>query len=142
MKLPNLKLNRKQLLGLSLLFVLLTFSVGVVKAQETARIITLAYPTLEHKLNPGDRAQGFTKIINRSAVPLTFKVAVRDYVVLDTLGTPTLLPPDTLSDKYSAAAWIGITPETFTLQPEATQIINYYIQVPTTARPGGHYAAI
>lgn len=142
MKLPNLKLNGKQLLGLSLLLVLLTFSVGVVKAQEMSRTITLAYPALEHKLNPGDKAQGFTKIINRSTVPLTFRVSVQDYVVMDTIGTPTILPPNTLSNKYSAAAWIGITPETFTLQPGATQIINYYIQVPADARPGGHYAAI
>jgi hypothetical protein len=142
MKLPNLKLNRKQLLGLALVVFFLTLTTGVVAAQEAQRTVTIAYPTLVHKLNPGDKAEGITKVINRSSAPLTFKLSVQDYVVLDTIGTPTVLPPNTLSNKYSAAAWIGVTPETFTLKPGDKQTINYYIQVPPTARPGGHYAAI
>jgi hypothetical protein len=142
MKLPNLKLNGKQLLGLSLVVLFLTLTTGIVAAQEMKRSITLAYPALVHKLNPGDRAEGITRIINQSSVPLTFQIAVRDYVVLDTVGTPTILPPNTLSNKYSAAAWIGVTPQTFTLQPGEKQTINYYLQVPGNARPGGHYAAI
>ena len=148
MKLPNLKLKNENLKLKTILVLFFTFYVLgstfalVAHAQETARTITLSYPALVHKLNPGDKAQGITKITNRSSVPLTFKASVQDYVVLDTIGTPTILPPNTLSDKYSAAAWIGITPGTFTLQPGAEQIINYFIQVPADARPGGHYAAI
>jgi hypothetical protein len=142
MKLPKIKLNNKQLLGLLLTLLFLIFATGVVTAQELKRTITLNYPILTHKLNPGDRAEGITKIINQSVVPLTFKVSVQDYVVLDTIGTPSILPPNTLSNKYSAAAWIGVTPETFTLQPGDKQTINYYIQIPQDARPGGHYAAI
>jgi hypothetical protein len=142
MKLPNLKLNSKQLLGLSLVILFLTLAAGAVKAQEMKRTVTLAYPALVHKLNPGDRAEGITKIINRSSTTLTFKLSVQDYVVLDTQGTPSILPPNTLSNKYSAAAWIGVTPELFTLKAGDTQTINYYVQVPANARPGGHYAAI
>jgi hypothetical protein len=114
----------------------------VALAQELKRTITVVYPALVHTLNPGDRAEGITRIINQSEVPLTFKVSIQDYVVLDTIGTPTFLPPKALSNKYSAAAWISIVPEAFTLQPGDKQTINYYIQVPQDARPGGHYAAI
>jgi len=141
-QLSKIKLNNKKLLGFLFVFLFLILSTGIVTAQEMKRTVTLAYPTLVHKLNPGDRAEGITKIINQSSVPLTFKVSVEDYVVLDTIGTPTILPPNTLSNKYSAAAWIGIAPETFTLQPGDKQTIAYYIQVPSNARPGGHYAAI
>jgi hypothetical protein len=148
MKLPNLQFTVKDLkLRTAILFVfslyILTFVVAPSAwAQEMQRSFTLSYPTLMHKLNPGQTAQGITKITNNSAATLTFKLAVRDYVVLDNNGTPTILPPNTLSNKYSASAWIAIYPQTFTLQPGQKQTIDYYLQVPADARPGGHYAAI
>lgn len=116
--------------------------VGIAKAQEATRTVTIAYPTLVHKLNPGDSTEGITKVINQSTSILTFKLSIQDFIVTDTVGTPNILPPSTLSNKYSAAAWIGATPETFTLKPGESQKVNYYVQVPKDAKPGGHYAAL
>ncbi|MGA2911654.1 MAG: hypothetical protein ABSE17_03405 [Candidatus Levyibacteriota bacterium] len=111
-------------------------------AQETTRTVTISYPTIAQKLDAGGQAEGITKVTNRSDTTLTFKLGVQDFIVTDTIGTPEFLPPGTLNDKYSAAAWIGATPDTFTLKPGDSQTINYYIQVPQNARPGGHYAAL
>ena len=111
-------------------------------AQELQRTFTVINPSISQQLNPGGYAEGTTKVINESNVPLTFQVNVQDYVVNDTNGTPEILAPNTLNSKYSAAAWIGITPNVFTLRPGAKQILNYYIQVPIDAKPGGHYSAI
>ena len=142
MKLPNLQFGKvKKTLALSALL-LVILGVGMASAQEMQRTVTIAYPTLAHKLNPGDTAEGFTKVINQSTSTLTFKLGVQDFVVTDTSGTPNIIPPGTLSNKYSAANWIGVTPQTFTLKPGDSQKINYYVQVPRDARPGGHYAAI
>jgi hypothetical protein len=142
MKLPNLQFNKvKKTLALSALL-LVILGVGVASAQEMQRTVTIAYPTLTHKLNPGDTAEGFTKVINQSTSTLTFKLGVQDFVVTDTSGTPNIIPPGTLNNKYSAANWIGVTPQTFTLKPGDSQKINYYVQVPRDAKPGGHYAAI
>jgi hypothetical protein len=142
MKLPNLQFGKLQkTLALSALLLVL-FGVGIASAQELTRTVTIAYPTLMHKLNPGGKTEGITRVINQSTATLTFKLAVQDFIVTDTLGTPNLLPPGTLNDKYSAAAWIGATPSTFTLKPGQSETINYYIQVPPNARPGGHYAAL
>ena len=144
MKLPNnlkvKKIARTTMLAVVLLLVLSVVTIAT--AQEVQRTFTLVNPTLEHKLNPGDTAEGTTKIINEGSTPLTFNVGVQDFIVSDTIGTPNLLPPSTLDAKYSAAAWIGVTPSTFTVNPRDKQVINYYIQVPRDARPGGHYAAI
>src|ERR1035437_1258116 len=142
MKLPNLPFKKlKKTIAISAILLVL-MGVGIAKAQELQRTVTIAYPTLTHKLNPGDSTEGFTKVINQSTSTLTFKLGVQDFVVTDTLGTPNIIPPGTLNNKYSAAAWIGATPETFTLKPGETQKLNYYVQVPKDARPGGHYAAI
>jgi uncharacterized membrane protein (DUF485 family) len=139
-KLPKFNIKRKLLIGLTLSIVLSVVTIAT--AQELQRTVTLVYPSLEHTIDPGGRTEGITKIINDSSGPLTFNLNVQDFVVTDTLGTPNILPPNTLNAKYSAAAWIGVTPDKFTLKPGEKQIVNYYIQVPKDARPGGHYAAI
>jgi hypothetical protein len=139
MKLPNLNIKRNLTVGLALLTV---FSVvGVATAQEVIRTITITPPTASFNLNPGQTAEGQMKIINDSPNPITFNVGVQDYIVVDTVGTPNILPPNTLNSKYSAASWIGVTPSKFTVKPGQRQTVDYFIQVPNNAKPGGHYAA-
>ncbi len=140
-KLPKINnLKRNLIIGLALSTV---FSVvGIATAQEITRTITVVYPVVEQKLDPGKYVEGVTKVINQSNVPLTFQAAVEDFTVVDSVGTPNILPPGTLNNKYSAAAWLGISPSTFTLKPGENQTLSYYLRVPFNARPGGHYAAV
>lgn len=141
MKLPkinNLKRNLTIGLTLSIVFSVVT----IATAQEISRTVTVAYPVVEQKLDPGQSAEGITKVINQSTSPLTFNATVEDFIVVDTVGTPNILPPGTLNNKYSGAAWLAISPSTFTLKPGENQTISYYLRVPKDARPGGHYAAI
>lgn len=140
MKLPKLNIIRKLLAGLILSIVFTV--VGVATAQELQRTFTVVNPAIVQNLNPGDTAEGTTKVINDSNAPLTFSVDVQDFIVVDDKGTPNILPPNTLNNKYSAASWIGVTPSTFTIKPGEKQTLNYYIQIPKDAKPGGHYAAI
>lgn len=140
MKLPKLQLKRKILITLTAVAVFTV--IGVATAQEIQRTYTVINPAIYTSLNPGQTSEGTTKVINQTNSPLTFQISVQDYIVTDTLGTPQILPPNTLSNKYSAAAWIGVTPSTFTLLPGHSQAIDYFIQVPSYATPGGHYAAI
>lgn len=139
MKLPKLNIKRKLLVGLTLSVV---FSVvGIATAQELVRTMTITPPTAAFTLNPGQATEGQMKITNDSPNPITFNVGVQDYIVVDTVGTPNILPPNTLNSKYSAASWIGVTPSRFTVKPGQRQVIDYFIQIPKDAKPGGHYAA-
>lgn len=140
MKLP--KFINKKIIATAIALAIVFSVVTLTKAQEVQRTFTVINPSIVQKLNPGDRAEGTTKIINESNTALTFNVNVQDYVVTDTNGTPQILAPNTLNSKYSGAAWIGITPSTFTVKPGATQTLNYFIQAPFNAKPGGHYSAI
>ena len=120
----------------------LILSVKMIFAQEAVRTITIVPPSSEFTLDPGTKSEGILKVVNSGATPLTFKAQVKDFVVDDTIGTPHILPDNTLSQKYSASSWIDVEPSTFTIPAGKTQILNYFLQVPSTARPGGHYAAI
>lgn len=111
-------------------------------AQESQRKITISPPTVEKKVNPADRKEGMLKVTNGSDISVTYKAVVRDFVVDNPDGIPHVLVGDTLSTKYSASAWIGVSPDSFSLAPGKTQELTYYLQVPADARPGGHYAAV
>lgn len=111
-------------------------------AQEQVRSFTISPPTLTVPTAPGKSAEGVMKIRNETDSPVTFTARVQDFIVSDTRGTPTILPADTLSNKYSASSWIGISPTKFTVAPNQRQEISYFIQIPRDAKPGGHYAAI
>lgn len=109
-------------------------------AQE-ARVMTIVPPKVEQVLDRSGKAEGTMKVQNDSSQAITFKATIQDYVVLDKNGTPQLLSPNSLAEKYSASAWIGITPQTFTIPAHGKQSLNYFIQIPANASPGGHYAA-
>lgn len=114
----------------------------VIFAQENPRTITMVPPSTEKQLNAGETSEGTLKIINDSNTSLTFTATVKDFIVEDTNGTPVILDNNTLSKKYSAAAWLAVTPNTFTVPAGKSQQINYFMQVPADAGPGGHYAAV
>lgn len=124
-----------------LIFALLTFNLVNVSAQEKRSAI-ISPPTIEHRLNPDDTASGRLKITNNGSGDLSFVVSIQDFIVEDSKGTPTLLPPNTLSSAFSASSWLGVSPSSFSVKPKQTQEIEYFLNVPKNARAGGHYAAI
>ena len=149
MKLPNNRLKTKNLrlkkISFLILFLLLTSFLLLltrVNAQEAIRTITVTPPTVSVTGNPGYYTEGTMGIINDSDSPITFKAEMHDFIVQDNAGTPEILPANTLMTTYSAAAWMGVTPQIFTIQPKKRQNLNYFIQIPANARPGGHYAAV
>jgi hypothetical protein len=139
-KIENLKFKIIFLLLIS--YFLFLISAPAAAAQESIRAFTISPPAIEVRLSPGEKTEGVLKIINDSSEPLTFTTTMQDFIVKDNIGTPQILPPDTLSNKYSGAKWVAVYPSTVTVAPHKSEKLNYYIQVPSDARPGGRYAAI
>lgn len=127
---------------LSLFFTLSPFPFPLAHAQAPVRSFTIVPPSVLTPLNPGESAEGTLKMRNDTDEAVTFDVSVQDFVVNDTNGTPTILPPGTLSGKYSAASWIGVSPTKFIVPARDVQELTYFMRIPQDARPGGHYAAV
>lgn len=138
-KLPNKKTSILSLLGIA---VLSSLSIAAVTHAQEVRTMTVIPPTVSVEVDPGEYTEGVMKIVNESSEPLTFTAIMQDFVVDNTQGIPNILPPDTLSNKYSAASWIALDAQKVTVPPNTRQEISYYVQVPADARPGGHYAAV
>lgn len=116
---------------------------GLSHAQLSVQTITITPPTIQQVVNPGDKKEGTLSVINDSDGDLTFVTSVYDFVVTDTHGTPQILPAGTIANnKYSAANWVAVYPAEFSVKARQRVTINYYLQVPGNAGPGGHYAAI
>jgi hypothetical protein len=135
------KINKKILFATPIALLLLSVSFLTVRAQEVQRTIT-ANPSVIETMDPGSYKEGTMHVTNDSDNELSFTVETKDFIVVDSIGTPNVLPVGTLDNKYSAAAWIGVSPSRFILKPHQRQELNYYIQIPPGAKPGGHYAAI
>lgn len=121
--------------------IILMLVAQAVSAQISERSIVISPPTIEHKLNPGEGAEGVLKVTNNGTKDLTFGANIHDFIVEDKDGTPIILTEDVLSEKYSGASWIAVTPNTFTVPAGTVKEVNYFLQVPADAAPGGRYAA-
>lgn len=120
--------------------------IGSILAQsasaQASRTLTLVSPTVELSLDGGETAEGTVSLINESRDAIPISASLYDFIVKSSRGEPSLLPQNFPSTRFSAASWIGVAPDSFTLKPGQRQNISYYIQVPSDARPGGHYAAL
>lgn len=119
----------------------LIFTIDTASAQ-ASRTLTVVSPTVELSLAPGETAEGAVSLINEGKDAISISSSIYDFIVQSSRGEPSLLPQNSPSKRFSAASWIGVSPESFTLKPGQRQTISYYIQVPSDAQPGGHYAAL
>lgn len=136
----NIKLNIKFIIIITVIKFILSPQPAF--SQEVQRTITIIPPIISLTVNPGDNLSGDLKVINASSVPLNFSAQAQDFIVQDTNGTPDFISNDTLNKPWSAKSWIQIIPNTFTLNPAEKETLNYFLQIPSNARPGGHYAAV
>lgn len=132
---------------LSIILILLSTAVTCsfihkVNAQEAVRTFTISPPTVQLELNPGESAEGTLKITNDGVTSLNFNTSIRDFIVTSEDGTPEILPVNAIEGKYSGASWVAIYPNQIYVSPKQKTEFKYYIQVPSNARPGGHYAAV
>lgn len=111
-------------------------------AQTVDQKITIVPPSIAFSVRPGDKKEGILKVKNEGDNTISFKANVQDFIVDDTKGTPDFVPQGSFAKQFSASAWIGVVPDSFTIAPHSTITLNYYLQVPLNARPGGHYAGI
>lgn len=110
---------------------------------QNSRTIIVSPPSVTDNFDPGAKKEGKMKLTNTSPTDtLTFKAVIRDFIVENSIGTPIIDSNSPNREKYAASSWVGVYPSTFTLAPGQTQEIDYYIQVPADARPGGRYAAV
>lgn len=133
--------------AISFLFVLLTsffllFTFNSVFAQSAIPLI-VSPARQEILLDPGQQTSINVKFLNQGDVPISGFVQIADFLVDNTDGIPKILNnPSQASPKYSASAWIKSSVDKITIASKDNVQLQFSIQVPQIARPGGRYLAI
>jgi hypothetical protein len=96
--------------------------------------------TFELTANPGDTLSNKIRIYNSSDSTVAIKMEREDFTAVGETGEVRVQPAET--ETYSFARWISIKPETFTLAPHEQKFIDFTINVPENAEPGGKYGSI
>jgi len=126
------------------IFFILFFGVGIfampffVFAQGTG--LSISPLTFELTANPGDEISNIVKVFNTgdSSMPVTMEV--EDFRPVGEAGQVAISPDE--DETYSLARWVRTVPETFLLEPQAFQAVEFIVSVPLNAEPGGHYGSI
>ena len=106
----------------------------------TGRNITITPPTMELFANPGDTITDKIRVINNANTTSTFGITIEDFKAVGEDGSVGF--DDQKSTTFSLASWVTPEIKSFTLAPNEEKTINFSIQVPKDAEPGGHYASV
>lgn len=93
------------------------------------------------RANPGEKIQTIIRVTNVTETPVTIQSSAEDIIVGEDGVTP-LPVTEAVSNRWSMASWIFVSPAQQTIAPRETAQINLVIDVPADALPGGHYAWI
>ncbi len=105
--------------------------------------IQVSAPVYNFQIDPGDTTQEIIKIRNVSDNEQTYFPEVLDFKPTGETGTPQFITGvEKNSYSYSLTSWVKISKEPITLQPNESAALNFTINVPKTAEPGGAYAGI
>ncbi len=101
--------------------------------------LTISPLRVEHKLERGQNVASTVKIKNSGTNRLTAKMYAELFSTTNELYDQIFTRS---SDALSADKWISFSQESYSLEPNQEIKVNFQINVPQAATPGGHYVAI
>jgi hypothetical protein len=129
-----------------ILFVGLIIKINPSFAQQAHQVTLTAIPPRAGtdellKGKPGEKIQTKIRVRNNSDETISLESIIKDYIVKDDGVTPIPVEED-VSNRWSLAAWMVVTPNQHNLAPRETAQISVLIEIPDDALPGGHYAMV
>lgn len=130
----------KKIVIISIILFIILFSPRKIMAASNLGLF-VSPPTQQITVEKGNTDTGSITLMNHTPNFLHIQATASDFVVNNTEGIPEFLS-SSLGNRFSAADWIKMSHQTFTLAPEEKKIVSYTITVPVNAASGGHYAAV
>ncbi|MBU2577443.1 DUF916 domain-containing protein [Patescibacteria group bacterium] len=117
---------------------LICFNFNIVSAQQIG--VTVSPLTFELTANPGDTLTNTLKIYNPTESIISIKMEVEDFRPIGEVGQVIVEPEEEMI--YSLKRWVKTTPAEFTLEPREQKFVDFAIEVPENAEPGGKYGSV
>jgi hypothetical protein len=118
----------------------------VLAADNPSLALTITPPLMKINIEPGENLATAIKVVNNNDYPITVYAKTLDFTdngfgeikfINDSQKTATLE-----DENIYLSQWISLSQDRQDLQPFQTAIFSFSIDVPVSAAPGGHYAAI
>lgn len=120
----------------------LGFNQSQAHATDGGQALSISPPIIQLKADPGKSAQGTIKITNMSSDPAKLATQINDFTAKDESGVPSIIFEDKNDDnRYTLKNWIT-TEKSFDLKSKESKTLQFTINVPANAEPGGHYAVV
>ncbi|OGR83436.1 MAG: hypothetical protein A2901_05330, partial [Elusimicrobia bacterium RIFCSPLOWO2_01_FULL_54_10] len=91
-------------------------------------------------MEPGTTATDIIRIFNGGTEPFTASVQVEDIAPSGERGEAIIEAAETTS--YSIATWMQLSENNITVNPGEQRVINFTMNIPPEAEPGGHYGSV
>ncbi len=105
--------------------------------------LSVTPPLFQLSINPGDIWQSSVRVVNSNTFPLTVYAEVVNFSAEGEGGLGKFMPSLQSDDaKATMAEWIELGKGPYVILPGASQEVSFFIEIPTDAAPGGHFAAI
>lgn len=113
---------------------------GAADAQESPKL-SVSPHTFDLKVKRGETVKNKIHILNQSGFPIPMLAKTTDFSAEDRTGQMRL---DNQGEDPSFAAkkWLKIKTPNFILDQGETETVDFFVEVPKNAEPGGHYAAV
>ncbi|MEA3398258.1 MAG: LytR C-terminal domain-containing protein [Patescibacteria group bacterium] len=136
----------KRLLIFIIIFcVLFGFSTAQIQAAD-GMTLSLTPPLIKNNVNPGQIWRSAIKVINNNPSLVNIYLEATDFKSGNDSGTVEFIKaPETANqeeNKYLLSQWIVIEPGPIEIPAFGSVEVPFIIDVPETAGPGGHYAAV
>ena len=113
---------------------------NIVFAQDTGQGLSISPLTFELTANPGDVLTNKLKVYNPSSSAIIVKMEAEDFKAVGETGKVVVAPEENIT--YSLKRWVRIEPVEFTLEPKEQKFVDFIIEVPGNAEPGGKYGSV
>ncbi len=93
------------------------------------------------RVAPGETIQTTIRVRNVSNQTVSLRSYAQDFIVKEDGVTPIPVR-ETVTNRWSLANWMAVTPNQHTLAPEESAEMAVTIEIPEDAMPGGRYAMV
>ena len=108
---------------------------------ENGQALSISPPVLELNADPGQTVKASIKLTNISSGDLLIKNQVNDFGAKNESGEPNILFDESEATAFSLKNWVT-APAPFKIASRETKTVDFIINVPQGAEPGGHYAVM
>lgn len=107
----------------------------------SAQAVSISPLTFELVANPGESVTNVVRVFNNTGDSVRVYIKAEDFSATGEEGRVALEEPSE-NRTYSLASWVNVNPSIFNLGPNETKSVEFTIDVPMDAEPGGHYASV